>query len=84
MVRSPLIAKPPKIHEAICDSVSPPLSPTPIIIATGAEAANKKAMRALLKCIMDVSRAAVGGPGMGFWMGSKVKLNVHLQRCIEE
>ena len=49
MVRSPLIAKPPKIQEAICASVSPPLRPTPMMIATGAEAANKKAIRALLK-----------------------------------
>ena len=73
IVRIPLIAKPPKIQEAICVSVSPPLRPTPMMIATGAEAANKKAIRALLKLIMDVSQAAVRGPGTGFWMGSKVK-----------
>jgi len=57
------------------DSVKPPFKPTPNIIATGAEAAKRNAIIALLIWIRDISLQILFKVGKGCWIGSKFKVS---------
>ena len=63
MPSSPFSAMPPNIQEASSASVSPPVVPTAKTIAIGAEAANRKAMTALLRWISSYSENIFLNPG---------------------
>ena len=63
-----------KIQEDICDWESPPFTPTSKIMATGAEAANRKAITALIKLKTPKSEIITLILGTGLLIGSNCTL----------
>ena len=73
MPMKPFRTNEPNNQDAISDSVKPPFRPTPSIIATGAEAAKRNAIIALLIWIREISFQILFSVGRGYWIGSKFK-----------
>src|SRR3954470_16235220 len=65
MLRTPLMKKAPKIHDAMSDSLSRPAAPTERMIATGPVHAKRNATTALPNWTPPRSRIHRRGPGTG-------------------